>query len=97
MSGVAVEPAKRLYQVARRCLEKVHELETRIFTTHTEVVTDRRHYERGTAERGYYTAGYLQALKDIRDLIDHGEFPEGRLDSDGGPRIRRSEFPLPGE
>ena len=47
----------------------------------------------GSHERGYYTAGYLQAMKDVRDLIENGEFPAGKLDSDGGPR-RRSE-PVP--
>ncbi len=93
-----VEPAKRLAQVARRCLEKLHELEKRLFTSHLDVIRDRRHYEIGAAERGYFTAGYVQALKDIRDLIDSGEFPTHRFDGDGGPRIpRRDGAPLPGE
>lgn len=66
---------KRLYQVARRCLERLYSLEGKLFRTYYQVVTDRRHMTAGSTERGYYTAGYVQALKDVRALIDEGEFP----------------------
>jgi hypothetical protein len=57
-----------------------------VFQHHTRVVEDRKHLQQGTIERSYYTAGYLQALKDFRDLIGDGEFPN-RLSTDGGPRV----------
>jgi hypothetical protein len=91
------QPAKRLQQVARRCLERVYELEQRIFNHHLPVIEDRKHLQAGTPERGYFTAGYLQALKDVRDLIDEGEFPT-KLNLDGGPRVAvPSTAPPPGD
>lgn len=83
-------PARRLQQVARHCLERVHEIERQVFCSYFHVVNDRRHLEPGSSERGYFTAGYLQALKDVRELIDSGEFPAGRIDQDGGPHIRKT-------
>lgn len=96
MSSEQPQPAKRLYQVARRCLERAHDLEQKLFTAHVNVVEDRRHLDQNTPERGYYTIGYLQALQDVRALIDSGEFPAGRLDPDGGPRVP-STRPPPGD
>jgi len=66
-----------------------------IFTHHLDTVESLRHLTHGTVERSYYTAGYLQALKDTRELIREGEFP-CQLDNDGGPKIFgacRSERP----
>lgn len=57
-----------------------------MFRHHLRVMEDRRHLQQGTPERSYYTAGYLQALKDVRGLIGEGEFPVP-LHLDGGPRI----------
>lgn len=89
-----MEPAKRLQQVARRCLERLHELESHLFRHHVEVVEEKRHLRLGSPERSYFTAGYLQALKDVRELISQGEFPSN-LTLDGGPRIPSSYAPPP--
>lgn len=69
------DPKKRLPQVARRCLERLYQLEGKLFRTYFKVLTDRLHLVSGSPERGYYTAGYVQALKDVRALVDDGEFP----------------------
>lgn len=77
---------KNFHRVARRCLERIHELDQKLFHHHVRVVNDRKHLQHGTEQRSYYTAGYLQALKDVRDLIREGDFP-GKLNDDGGPRV----------
>ena len=94
--GELEQPTKRLQQVARRCLERIHEVERQIFRYHLLVVEERKHLQQGTPERSYFTAGYLQALKDVRELIGEGEFPT-KLNIDGGPRVAQSVRPVRSE
>jgi hypothetical protein len=92
------QPAKRLSQVARRCLERAHDLERYLFRRYINVVEAKLHLKHDSPERGYYTAGYLQALSDVRYLISEGEFPAAKLAEDGGPRVpSRLTTPSPGE
>jgi hypothetical protein len=93
-AGELEQPTKRLQQVARRCLERIHELERQVFRYHLPVIEDRRHLQHGTSERSYFTAGYLQALKDVRELIGEGEFPT-KLNIDGGPRVAQASVRPP--
>lgn len=86
------QPGRRLQQISRRCLERFHELERLVFRYHVGAFEDRRHLQPETSERSYYSAGYLQALKDVRELISTGEFPNN-LSFDGGPRVPIHQTP----
>lgn len=83
---------KLLNLINRHCLERTRQVEVGLFENHVEVVTEKKHLSPGTKERGYYTAGYLQALRDLRELVRTGEFSQGaQLESDGGPRIPKKD------
>jgi hypothetical protein len=84
-----LEDSRRLKRILRLCREKVHEVERMLFSRHVDIFDERRHLQPGAPERKYWSAGYLQALKDIMSLMDTGEFPcPVRFDVDGGPRLR---------
>lgn len=64
------------------------DIEEKLYKIHRTAVEAKRHLDPDSEERGYYTAGYLQALKDIRDLIADGAFPSlTQPAADGGPRF----------
>jgi hypothetical protein len=67
---------KRLRLVARQCHERAGVIEQRLFDKNLKVIEEKRHLADGSDEGGYYSAGYLQALKDVRVLIADGTFPE---------------------
>lgn len=83
---------KLLNLINRHCLERFRKVESGLFKNHANVVAERKYLVLGSTERGCYTAGYLQALRDLRELIHAGEFPGGaQLEDDGGPRIPRKD------
>lgn len=83
---------KLLALINRHCLERFRQVESSLFRNHVEVVSEKRYLDPGSKERGCYTAGYLQALRDFRELIRTGDFSSGsQLEDDGGPRIPKKD------
>ena len=76
---------KLIHLINRNCLERSRQVEQGLFQNHREVIEEKKHYNPGSAERGYFKVGYLQALRDLRELMRTGEFSSS-LDSDGGPK-----------
>ena len=67
---------------------RTSEIEEKVYKIHRQALETKSHLDPGSKERGYYTVGYLQALKDIRALIAEGEFPSlTQPAEDGGPRL----------
>jgi len=81
---------KRLRLVARRCFDRLQLLEQRVYRDSSKVL-EKRHLIRDTEERHHYTAGYLQALKDLRVLLSEGVFPDNEIESEGRSQIPLSE------
>lgn len=67
---------------------RASDIEEKLYKVHRQAVEAKSHLDPGSKERGYYTVGYLQALKDIRALIADGAFPLlTQPAEDGGPRL----------
>lgn len=96
-SWETLEEPKRLRRLAHLCREKIYAIERALVLQHVEVLSEKRHLQQGSSERKYWSAGYLQALKDVKELLESGTFPSRseELETDGGPRPRLSILPLP--
>ncbi len=91
-SWEALEEPKRLRRLAHLCREKIYVIERALVLQHVEILSERLHLRLGSSERKYWSAGYLQALKDVKELLESGVFPSRseELEIDGGPRPRLS-------
>ena len=83
-----LDDSRRLRRIVRLCREKIYEVEQMLFSKHADVFREKLHLQPGP-ERKYWSAGYLEAMKDMMVLMNTGSFPcQIRFDEDGGPRLR---------
>jgi len=69
-----LDDSRRLRRIMRVCREKAYEIEQLLFSNCVEVFREKLHLQPGP-ERKYWSAGYLQALRDMTDLMNTGTFP----------------------
>lgn len=81
-----LDDSRRMKRVMRLCRERLYEIEKMVFSS-SKVFRERLHMRPGP-ERRYWTAGYLQAMKDMMALLNTGNPPWQPLEEDGGPRLR---------